>query len=89
MEAWFAGGRIVDALIVLTVLEGLALVAHHRLTGRGVRPRDFLANLTAGLCLMAALRGAMAGSGWWWIAAWLAAAGFAHGFDLWRRWRWQ
>ena len=87
MDAWFASGRIVDLLLAFTALEGLALIAHHRLTGRGVRPRDFLANLVSGLCLMGALRSALAASHWRWTAAFLLAAGLAHGFDLLLRWR--
>ncbi|RYF35308.1 MAG: hypothetical protein EOO26_01275 [Comamonadaceae bacterium] len=87
MQTWFADGRIIDVLIAFTLLEGLALLVHHRMTGLGVRPRDFLANLVSGLCLMCALRAALAGAVWPWIAVWLAAAGLAHGFDLVRRWR--
>lgn len=87
MQAWFADGRIIDLLIGFTLLEGLALLAYHRVTGLGVRPRDFLANLVSGLCLMCALRAALSGAVWPWIGGWLAAAGLAHAFDLVRRWR--
>ena len=87
MEALFASGRIVDAVIALAVLEGFALALHHRLTGRGVAPRDYLVNLLSGLCLMFALRSLLAGAAWFWPAWWLAAAGLAHGAALWSRWR--
>jgi hypothetical protein len=44
-------------------------------------------NLLAGACLLMALRSALSGSGWAWIAAWLFAALVAHLADLARRWR--
>lgn len=78
---------MIDLLIGFTLLEGMALVAYHRLTGRGVRPGDFLMNLVSGLCLMCALRVALSGAAWPWIAGWLAAAGLAHAWDLRRRWQ--
>lgn len=77
---------LVDGVIGLTVLEGVALVIHHRLTGGGVRPRDFMLNLVSGLCLMLALRCALREQGALWIAAWLAAAGAAHATDMGLRW---
>ncbi|MBU1360287.1 MAG: hypothetical protein KKC85_12815 [Gammaproteobacteria bacterium] len=87
LSAWFASGHAIDLLIAITAVEGLLLALHHRRTGLGVRPRDFAANLVSGLCLMAALRCAIADSGALWIAAWLAAAGLAHASDLIARWR--
>ena len=87
MEHWFAGGRIVDLLIAFTIAEALALLAWFRLAGRGVRPREFLLNLLSGLCLMAALRCALAASAWTWIAGWLLLSGLAHGADMVRRWK--
>ena len=82
----FAGPHWLDLVIGLTVLEGLALSAYFRVTGRGVAPAQFGINLVSGLCLMFALRCALAVAGWRWIALWLLAAGLAHGLDLWRRW---
>lgn len=77
---------LVDGVIGLTVLEGVALLVHHRLTGGGVRPRDFMLNLVSGVCLMLALRCALREQGALWIAAWLAAAGAAHAADIGLRW---
>jgi hypothetical protein len=81
------GPHWVDAVIVLTLLEGLWLWQRHRRTGRGIAPRDFAWNWVSGLCLMAALRGAVAGWGMVWVLAWLSAAGLVHALDLRRRWR--
>ncbi len=87
MEALFQTGLLVDLVIALTVVEGIALALYHRASGRGVAPRDYALNLVSGLCLMLALRSVMAGAAWHWCAAALAAAGLAHGADIWRRWR--
>jgi hypothetical protein len=43
--------------------------------------------LLAGLFLLLALRGALAGAGWRWIALALTAACLAHVTDLGYRWR--
>jgi hypothetical protein len=83
----FSGPLWVDLIIGFTLLEGLALALYFRATGRGVAPSQFGVNLASGLCLMVALRCAVAGAGSMWIAAALLAAGLAHGLDLWRRWR--
>lgn len=87
MEALLHDGRLVDLIIAITLVEGLALALYHRATGRGLAPRDYALNLVSGLCLMLALRTVLAAAGWYWTAAALAAAGLAHGADIWRRWQ--
>ena len=52
----FGIAQIIDAVIVFTLIECVALVIYHRRTGRGVAVRDFFANMVSGLCLMFALR---------------------------------
>lgn len=79
-------GYLLDAVIALTVLEGLALWLYHRLTGRGVAPRDYALNLVSGLLLMLTLRSALHAAPWPMTMGFFAAAGAAHGIDLWRRW---
>ncbi|MFM9927336.1 hypothetical protein VLK31_30455 [Variovorax sp. H27-G14] len=76
---------LVDGVIAFTVVEGIALVVHHRLTGNGPRPGAYLLNMVSGLCLMAALRCAVHDTGALWVAAWLLAAGIAHGADISKR----
>lgn len=76
---------LLDAVIVFTLFEGLALWIHHAATGRGLAPRDYALNMLSGLCLMLAVRAALGTSPWPWIAACLAGAGLAHGLDIWRR----
>lgn len=85
--SWPAWGLwVVDGIIALTLLEGLALAWLHRRRGRGVAPREVAANLVSGLCLMLALRAALAGAGPAWVLAALSASGAVHAADLWRRW---
>lgn len=78
---------LVHAVIALTVLEGLGLYVFHRATGRGLPPGAYMLNLVSGLALMLALRSSLAGQIMVVTMGWLAAAGAAHGTDLWRRWR--
>ncbi|MCX7891285.1 MAG: hypothetical protein N2544_02800 [Burkholderiales bacterium] len=87
MAELFATGRIVDLILALMMLEAVALYAWRRLAGRGPTVLDLLPNFLAGGLLLFALRGALTGAGWRWIAACLAAALAAHSADLYRRWR--
>lgn len=79
---WVMGGGLTDTIIAITLLEVAALLAHHRQTKRGLSPRDYLLNVVSGLCLMLALRCALAGSAWYFISAFLMAAGLAHVADI-------
>ena len=79
--------RLIDLVIAITVLEGVALALYHWRTGRGMSPRDFVPNLIAGLALMLALRAGQAAAPWFWVALALMTAGLAHAADLRRRWR--
>ena len=87
MAEWFATGRIVDLVLVLTALEGLALAAYRLWTGRGLAPGDLFANLAAGMALLLALRAALLDAGWGWIALALTGALVAHLIDLGRGWK--
>jgi hypothetical protein len=80
------GPHWIDAVILLTFLEGLWLWRRHRGGARGVAPRDFGLNWISGLCLMLALRGAVVGWGMAWVLGWLAASGLSHALDLRQRW---
>ncbi|MCW6507273.1 hypothetical protein [Lichenifustis flavocetrariae] len=79
-------GHLVEAILALTAVEWLALSAYHRLTGRGVPPRDFNRNLLSGMLLLLALREALVNGWWGWIAASLTGALVAHVADLGHRW---
>jgi hypothetical protein len=83
----FASGHIVDIVIALMVVEAAALITFHRLTGKGLNPRETITNLAAGICLFVALRLALTGAEWTWIGVALSAALLAHIADLTSRWR--
>ena len=78
--------QYIDAVIAVTLLECIGLLAWRLATRRGLAVPDFMANLASGLCLMFALRGLAGGADPRWVALWLLLAGLAHGIDLWRRW---
>ena len=83
---WLSAERAVEMAIVFTLAEAAALTLWHRRTGRGLAPRHWLPMLSAGLCLMLALRATAAGGALLPVAVALAAAGLAHAVDLARRW---
>lgn len=87
MNEMLAGPRLIELIIAITVLEGVALTIYQRLTGKGVAPKEFAANLLSGLCLMLALRNALLGNSGGVTALFLSASGVIHASDLWRRWK--
>ncbi len=87
MAGLFASGRIVDLILIFTVIEVVLLEAYRRRTGRGIGLRDLVPNLSSGACLLLALRCAMADTWWGWIGLCLFASLVAHVLDLHRRWK--
>lgn len=87
MNELISSGRMIDLIIGCMLVEGVALLAYRARTGRGIAPRALAGNLLAGILLMLALRGALTGADWKWIALCLAAALPAHLADLALRWR--
>jgi len=87
MSEWLAGTRVIDLILVAMVVEGIALSLFHRRTGRGVSGAALAWNLAAGAGLLLALRGALSGLQWHWVALALLMALGAHVGDLSRRWQ--
>ena len=87
MQSLIESGHLVEAILVLTVLEWCALAVYHRRTGRGVAQADLAPYLMYGVFLLVALREALVGASWVWVAAGLTGALAAHLVDLGRRWR--
>jgi hypothetical protein len=87
VKALFASGNVALLILAGMVVEGCALTAWHRRTGRGVAPGDFLANLVSGMFLLLAMRLALGGAWFGWVGACLLGALVGHATDLWRRWR--
>jgi hypothetical protein len=86
LEELFTSGRIVDLILVFVAIEtaGLALLArHHAKLGSKFGPVSaLLPNLASGACLLLALRVALGGGWWGWIALCLAGSLVAHLLDL-------
>jgi hypothetical protein len=82
MEAWVRSGHVADIILACLVLEAIALLAWHRMTGRGLAPRAVAALLLPGAFLVLALRFALTGAAWPLIPAALVAALAAHLWDL-------
>lgn len=87
MQGLWQRGWLVDAVIALTVIETLILLAYHRMTGKGLPPRAYLLNIVSGLCLMLAVRSVLTNTAWPLTVLCLSAAGIAHAADLVARWR--
>lgn len=86
MQALFADGRIVDLILALMVLEGVALATYRSRTGRGPRIRPLLVNLGAGGSLLLTLRAVIAGAPVPVIGGLLLLALLFHVADLAARW---
>ena len=82
MSELFATGRVVDLILALVLVEVILLVSFRRKTGRGLGLAEVAGSLLAGAFLLLALRGALVGAAWPWIAASLFAALVAHLVDL-------
>jgi len=85
VEALFASGRVVDLALALMVLEAAGLWAYRRARGLSFPLADIAWNLAAGVCLLLALRAALTGADWMWVALFLTAALVAHIGDFRRR----
>ena len=86
MGTWVKSGILVDAILVLTVLEWVGLAFYRRMSGRGPNPLQFGRTILSGIFLLLSLRAALADAAWIWIAAALTAALVAHLADLQGRW---
>jgi len=84
---WLSPQGLITFVIGFTLLEGVVLWIYRRFTGKGVAAKDFVANWVSGLCLMFALRSALADAWWVWVALWLLASGLIHASDVLSRWQ--
>jgi F0F1-type ATP synthase membrane subunit a len=87
MGEFFASGRAVDLILGLMVLEISGLAIYRQKTGRGVSVSRLAGNMLAGAFLLLAVRAALTGAAWPWIAGFLLAGLLGHFIDLAQRWR--
>ena len=85
MESLFTSGRVADVVLAVMAVEAIWLLARRSERSHGKRLADVVLALGPGVCLMAALRCALTGAGWPWVALWLAASFPLHLADLIRR----
>jgi hypothetical protein len=86
VQALFDGGRVIDLILALMVVEAVALTMLYRATGRGIAPVRLWPNLLAGAFLMLALRASLTGAGVAAIGSWLFLGLIGHLVDLALRW---
>ncbi len=94
MSAWFAtvfatlfaSGRVIDAIIVLMLIEGAALWTIRTRYKRGLPVRAIVTLLASGSALMLALRAALTGAPWEHVSGFLIAGLIAHLVDVASRW---
>jgi hypothetical protein len=82
----FATGRIVDLIAGFMLVE-FGVMTVLRSSGRGgIQPAELAVSLAAGMGLLFALRAALKGLSWQYVATWLILALAAHVLYLKLRW---
>lgn len=85
MQAFIESGLAVDLILAVIAVELCVLVVWPGQSGRVRAAVDALFTLGPGACLLLALRAALTGAGWMWVALWLASSFPLHVIDLLRR----
>jgi hypothetical protein len=81
----FAKGHAVDLILLVILAEFAFLTLRRRRFGHRPLMIDRVLAFAPGICLLLALRMALTGAGWIWIAVFLAASFPFHIADLVRR----
>jgi hypothetical protein len=76
VTAFFASGHAVDVVLAFMVLEAIFI------TARGRPALTVILTILPGAAMMLALRAAMTGASWQWIAVWLTVSLPLHLADL-------
>jgi hypothetical protein len=82
-----ASPGMIDVVLALVALELGGLVLVRRRTGHGLATSTLMLMLLPGICLLLAVRAALAGGATRWVPAALVIALVAHLADLRHRWR--
>jgi hypothetical protein len=80
--AFYTSPHLIDLILLFTALEGVILARWRKIPARTVTVM-----LLPGLCLLLALRMAMAGAAWPWVPVALTGALVTHFFDMRERFR--
>ncbi len=87
LEELILSGRIVDLMLVVISVEVIAVLLYRRLRGGGIAALPLLMNVGAGGSLMVALKFALSGAPWTWLAGSLIASLVFHVTDQALRWQ--
>jgi hypothetical protein len=82
VSAFFTSGRVVDVALVFIAIEYALLLARAKNGDRFARLKTLSHALGPGVCLMLALRCALAGASPLWIGFWLTASLPLHMWDI-------
>ena len=74
VRAYFGASPVADMVLVIMTMEFLALSWRALAKGRPARVWDLVLALGPGVCLTLALRAALLGDAWPWVAVWITAA---------------
>lgn len=86
MESLFASAQIIDAILIMVLLEAVLIWLWHRITGRGLALVAVLPLLTSGFLLLLALRAALVQAPWPLVALPVTGSLATHIADLILRW---
>ena len=82
VTALFTTGVIADVMLAFMVLEAMFLIGYRLKTGRGLTPSAVFWVLLPGTCLVLAMRAALVGASWQWVALAVSISLVAHLGDL-------
>jgi hypothetical protein len=85
LKAFFASGHPVDLVLIVIAAEFAFLSTRRQRFGHRSFAIDRVLAFAPGVCLLLAVRAALTGAGWIWVAAALAASFPFHIADLVRR----
>jgi hypothetical protein len=74
----FSTGLVADIMLAFMALEAIVLVLYKRRSGRGLTPYNVFWMLLPGACLVLALRAALVGASWPWLALAVSVSLIAH-----------
>jgi uncharacterized membrane protein len=85
-SVFFKSGHVAHLIMMVMMIEGLVLTIIAKRSKHHLRPSRIVMSLAAGFALVFALRAALIGQGWQWMALALIASFAAHLIDLYWRW---
>jgi hypothetical protein len=87
MDEFFAGGRSIELVLSLIVVEAIVLMVLWRMRLCPLPPLATLLILAPGTCLLVAARAALVGASWVWVSSLFLVALVIHLVDLRQRWQ--